>query len=74
MCIQHGLKVVAFGWLGFNFGDWLPLMAAMIAAGFLGTWMGTRLLERMPEEVFKAVLNWLLTVLSLDLLRRAAGF
>jgi uncharacterized membrane protein YfcA len=72
--IQHGLKVVAFGWLGFNFGDWLPLMAAMIATGFLGTWMGTRLLERMPEALFKTVLKWLLTILSLDLLRRAAGF
>jgi uncharacterized protein len=72
--IQHGLKVVAFGWLGFDFADWMPLMAAMIATGFLGTWMGTRLLERMPEELFKTVLKWLLTVLALDLLRRAAGF
>jgi uncharacterized protein len=72
--IQHGLKVVAFGWLGFNFGDWLPLMAGMIASGFLGTWLGTMLLEKMPEELFKTVLKWLLTALSLDLLRRAAGF
>ncbi len=54
-------------WLGFNFGDWLPLMSAMIATGFLGTWMGTRLLERMPEALFKTVLKWLLTILSLDL-------
>jgi uncharacterized membrane protein YfcA len=72
--IQHGLKVVAFGWLGFNFADWLPLMAAMIATGFLGTWLGTALLEKMPEELFKTVLKWLLTVLAIDLLRRAAGF
>jgi uncharacterized protein len=74
MCIQHGLKVIAFGWLGFNFADWLPLMAAMIASGFLGTWMGTRLLEKLPEDVFRTILKWLLTVLALDLLRRAAGF
>jgi uncharacterized protein len=72
--IQHGLKVVAFGWLGFNFADWLPLMVAMIATGFLGTWLGTRLLDRMPEALFKTVLKWLLTILSLDLLRRAAGY
>ncbi len=74
MTIQHALKVVAFGWLGFSFGDWLPLMAAMIASGFLGTWMGTALLEKMPEKLFRTVLHWLLTVLALDLLRRAAGF
>jgi uncharacterized protein len=72
--IQHGLKVVAFGWLGFNFADWLPLMAAMIFTGFLGTWMGTRVMEKMPEEMFKTILKWLLTVLALDLLRRAVGF
>jgi uncharacterized protein len=72
--IQHGLKVVAFGWLGFNFADWLPLMGAMIASGFLGTWLGTRLLDKLPEELFKTILKGLLTVLALDLLRRAAGF
>ncbi len=72
--IQHGLKVIAFGYLGFNFADWLPLLIAMIASGLLGTWLGTRMLERMPEELFKTVLKWLLTVLALDLLRRAAGF
>jgi uncharacterized protein len=69
--IQHGLKVLAFGWLGFNFADWLPLLIAMIASGFLGTWLGTRLLEKLPEELFKTILKWLLTVLALDLLRRA---
>jgi uncharacterized membrane protein YfcA len=69
---QHLLKVVAFGAIGFAFGDWLPLMAAMIASGFLGTLWGTRLLERMSAAVFQTVLKWLLTVLALDLLRRAA--
>jgi uncharacterized protein len=69
--IQHGLKVLAFGYLGFNFADWLPLLVAMIVSGFLGTWLGTRLLERLPEAVFKVILKWLLTVLALDLLRRS---
>jgi len=72
--IQHGLKALAFGWLGFNFADWMPLLIAMIASGFLGTWLGTILLERLPEALFKTILKWLLTVLALDLLRRAAGF
>jgi uncharacterized membrane protein YfcA len=72
--IQHGLKALAFGWLGFNFADWAPLLIAMIASGFLGTWLGTRLLERLPEALFKTILKWLLTLLALDLLRRAAGW
>ena len=43
-------------------------------SGFIGTWLGTALLEKLPEAAFKVILKWLLTILSLDLLRRAAGF
>jgi uncharacterized membrane protein YfcA len=69
---QHLLKVLAFGAVGFSFGDWLPLTVLMIAAGFAGTLVGTALLDRIPQAVFETVLKWLLTVLALDLLRRAA--
>ncbi len=71
MTIQHGLKVIAFGFLGFAFQDWLPLMAAMIVSGFLGTWLGTRLLDRIPQNLFEKILKGLLTVVALDLIRRA---
>jgi uncharacterized protein len=74
MSIQHALKVVAFGYLGFAFKDWLPLIAVMIGAGFLGTWYGTKLLEKLPEALFQKILKGLLTILALDLLRRAAGY
>jgi uncharacterized protein len=69
--IQHGLKVVAFGFLGFAFQDWLPLIIAMIISGLLGTWLGTKLLDRLPEELFKTILKAILTLVALDLLRRA---
>lgn len=71
MVVQHGLKMLVFGILGFSFSDWLPLLAAMIAAGFLGTWLGTQLLERLPQDVFDRILKVVLTLVSLDLLRRA---
>lgn len=72
--IQHLLKVFAFGALGFAFGDWLPLVLAMILAGFAGTLLGTTLLDRLPERWFQATVKALLTVIGLDLLRRAAGW
>jgi uncharacterized protein len=72
--IQHALKVVAFGFLGFSFKDWLPLMTAMVVSGFLGTWLGTRLLEKMPEAIFQKTIRIMLTLVAVDLLRRAAGF
>ncbi len=71
MSIQHGLKVVAFGALGFSFRDWLLLLVAMIASGFLGTFLGTKLLERLPERLFQVLIKAILSVIALDLLRRA---
>ncbi|MFN3481464.1 sulfite exporter TauE/SafE family protein [Rhabdaerophilum calidifontis] len=73
MTIQHGLKVIAFTAIGIALVPWLPLIAAMIVAGFVGTVLGTRLLNRMSEALFQAVLKALLTLIALDLLRRAAG-
>jgi uncharacterized membrane protein YfcA len=73
MAAQHALKVVAFGFIGVALKPWLPLMVAMIASGFAGTVLGTRLLEKMPERFFQLTLKVLLTIIAIDLLRRAAG-
>ncbi|AMS39628.1 hypothetical protein Amn_01110 [Aminobacter sp. Y103A] len=70
MVAQHGLKIIVFGLAGFAFGDWLPLIGAMIVSGYLGTVYGTKLLERMPEESFRKWFKIAITVLALDLLRR----
>lgn len=72
MAIQHGLKVVAFGIIGFSFADWWPLLLAMIGSGFLGTLLGTALLERLPEKWFRVGIQALLTLIALDLLRQSA--
>ncbi len=73
MTIQHGLKVIAFAAIGVALVDWLPLVALMIASGLAGTWLGSRLLERLSEATFRTLLNWTLTLVALDLFRRAAG-
>ena len=70
LIIQHGLKVVAFGLAGFAFRPWLPLIAAMIATGYVGTLTGSTLLNRMPEEKFRLGFRLILTLLALDMLRR----
>ena len=68
MTVQHGLKIVVFGLAGFAFWNWLPLIAAMIAFGFLGTVYGTRLLDRLPEESFRRWFKIGITILALELL------
>ena len=73
MTVQHSLKVAAFGFLGFAFLPWVPLLAAMIAAGFLGTMLGRRLLDRLPHHIFARAFKIILTVLALRLLYAAAS-
>lgn len=68
MTLQHGLKMVAFVWAGFAFGDYLAFIAAMIGVGFLGTLLGRAVITRLPEALFRRILRLLLTVLSLRLL------
>lgn len=70
MVVQHGLKIVVFGLAGFAFGDWLPMVAAMIATGYLGTRYGSALLDKMPEEAFRKWFRIGITLLAFDLLRR----
>lgn len=70
MVVQHALKIVVFGALGFVFRPWVWLVAAMIASGFLGTVYGTRLLDRLDEKTFKLWFRIAVTLLALDLLRR----
>lgn len=68
MTLQHALKIVAFGILGFAFGPWLGFTVAMIAAGFLGTVVGRRVLFRMSDKGFKRALDVVLILISLRLI------
>lgn len=70
MTVQHFLKVVVFGFAGFAFASWLPLIAAMIASGYLGTVYGSAWLEKLPEETFRRWFKIGITLLALDMLRR----
>ena len=70
MIVHHGLKVLVFGLAGFAFREWLPLIAAMIATGYLGTLTGSKLLNRIPEEKFRLVFKIILTLLALQMLAR----
>ncbi len=70
MTVQHFLKIVVFGLAGFAFAAWLPLVAVMIATGYLGTIYGSRLLESLPEATFRRWFRIGITLLALDLIRQ----
>jgi uncharacterized protein len=68
MTLQHFLKVVVFGLLGFAFGPWLLFIALMIASGVLGTLVGRMVLIRIAEKTFRHLLNIILLLISLRLI------
>lgn len=72
MTVQHLLKIVVFGLAGFAFAAWLPLIAAMVGSGYLGTVYGTRLLANLSEEAFRRWFRIGLTILALEMLRQGA--
>jgi uncharacterized membrane protein YfcA len=68
MTIQHLLKTVVFGLLGFAFSTWAAFVALLIGAGFLGTVVGRQVLARIDEKRFRLVLNAILAVLAARLI------
>jgi uncharacterized membrane protein YfcA len=68
MSIQHTFKLVVFGVLGFAYGPYLPLLAAMVAAGALGSYLGRHVLMWLGDERFQLVLKAALTLAALRLI------
>lgn len=72
MAIAHTAKMGAFMLAGVAIGVYAPLMAAMIATMVLATWLGRKVLDRVPERQFRVVLKIILSLLALRLLWVAA--
>lgn len=71
MVWQHSVKGLVFGMVGFAFAPWLPLMAAMIISGFIGTLLGRRLLQILSERDFAVLFRLVMTLLAARVLYRA---
>jgi uncharacterized protein len=69
--LQHLFKVIVFVAMGFAFRQYLMLILAMVMAGFAGTMVGSRLLTRVPENVFRFAFRVLLSLAAIGLIHRA---
>jgi uncharacterized membrane protein YfcA len=65
--LGHLAKFVVFGVVGFAYLDWLGLLALLCAAVVVGTWVGSRILERVSERAFVRLYKGVLTVIALRL-------
>lgn len=71
LVLQHALKIIVFGFFGFVFTPYIPLIMLMVLSGFIGTLIGKRILLKINEKVFQTGLNIILSVLALRLLYSA---
>ena len=68
MTVVHIAKLAAFGALGIGVGAYLPLIGAMIGVSMIGNYVGSRVLDRVPERAFRIVFQIVLTALGIRLL------
>ena len=66
--VGHLAKVSVFAAAGFSFLSWAPLLSALIVSAFLGTVLGSRILDRVNEVWFVRLYKGVLTLLALRLI------
>jgi len=71
MTIQHLIKVIIFGFVGFAYAEYFLLITAMIVSGFIGTIIGKKVLVKFGQKYFKIVLNSILTLIAINLIWNA---
>lgn len=64
-------KISGYALFGFDFLPYLVVIAASVVASFLGTWVGKRMSESLPEKNFRFAYRILITVTAVRLLYTA---
>ncbi|MEN8182493.1 MAG: sulfite exporter TauE/SafE family protein [Myxococcota bacterium] len=65
--LGHVAKLVVFGVVGFAYGEYLLLLALLSALVVVGTWIGSRILDRVSERTFVVAYRTVLTLIALRL-------
>jgi uncharacterized protein len=65
--LGHVVKIVLFGLAGFALADHALLLALLAPLAIAGTWVGSLLLDRVPERAFVVLFRSVLTLLALRL-------
>jgi uncharacterized membrane protein YfcA len=69
--LGHLVKIGLYGAAGFAFLAFAPLLALLVPLAFAGTWLGSRLLDRVDERTFGWLYRGVLTLVALRLVASA---
>lgn len=67
MFFTHLLKVIVFVFLGFAFSEFLFPMLVLSVGAIAGSWLGSRIRQKVPLTLFGPALKGILTVLALSM-------
>jgi len=68
MTFTHLVKIVLFALLGFSFISYWQIIIGMSTAVVIGALLGTHIRYKIPEDVFRRILKWALTLLALRMI------
>lgn len=71
MSLSHGLKLLAYGIIGFKFNQYSVILAYMVTGALIGSFVGTLLRRRISNRWFSQILKILLTVMALRMIYSA---
>ena len=71
MTATHLFKILVFGFIGFAYTPYLPLIGGMLLAVTLGSWFGTKIRHHLSESFFRKVFKTLITILSIRMIINA---
>ena len=71
MTATHLFKIIVFGFIGFVYTPYLPLIGGMLVAVTLGSWFGTKIRHHLSEPFFRKVFKTLITLLSIRMIANA---
>ncbi|MGB5867859.1 MAG: TSUP family transporter [Arcobacteraceae bacterium] len=68
MSITHSLKVLVFIYFGFKFSEYLDVIVVMVIGVIIGSYLGTKLRDKVDGKKLLLTLKILLTLLALKLM------
>lgn len=66
--LGHLAKILLFGLVGFAYEEHLPLLVGAIVAVIAGTWLGSRILDRVSERFFTILYRGVLSLIAIRLI------
>jgi uncharacterized membrane protein YfcA len=68
MSLSHGLKLLAYGIIGFKFSQYSSLLVYMVIGALIGSFLGTLLRRNISNRWFSQILKILLTLMALRMI------